>query len=72
MDIAQAVVNAREAIRELLSAHGSASFNESHPLQRIWRDSEVASRHAGCNPAISAEVYGRALLGHTSGVTSFV
>jgi 3-hydroxy-9,10-secoandrosta-1,3,5(10)-triene-9,17-dione monooxygenase len=72
MDIAQAVVNAREAIRELLCAHGSASFNESHPLQRIWRDSEVASRHAGCNPAISAEVYGRALLGHTSGVTSFV
>jgi len=47
-------------------------FSESHPLQRIRRDSEVASRHAGCNPAISAEVYGRALLGFTSGVTSLV
>jgi len=72
MDIAQAIVNARNAIRELVTAHGSASFAESNPLQRIWRDSEVASRHAVCNPAISAQVYGRALLGLTDGITPLV
>ncbi|WP_267965074.1 acyl-CoA dehydrogenase family protein, partial [Streptomyces fulvoviolaceus] len=31
----------REAIRILISAHGSGSFAESNPLQRIWRDCEV-------------------------------
>jgi hypothetical protein len=65
MDTAQAIVHSGEAIRELVSAHGAASFGDSHPLQRIWRDSEVASRHAIANPAIGAEVYGRALLGFT-------
>jgi alkylation response protein AidB-like acyl-CoA dehydrogenase len=71
MDTAQSIVNAREAIRELVSAYGASAFaeTETNPLQRIWRDSEVASRHAIANPAIGAEVYGRALLGHTGGVT---
>jgi alkylation response protein AidB-like acyl-CoA dehydrogenase len=72
MRVSQAIVNARDAIRELVSAHGAASFAESNPLQRIWRDSEVASRHAVANPAINALVYGRALLGITDGVTTMV
>jgi len=72
MDIAQAVAHARDAIRELVSAHGAASFSEWNPLQRIWRDSEVASRHAVANPAIGAQLYGRALLGLTEGVTANV
>lgn len=69
MDTVQAVTYAREAIRELVSAHGASSFAESSPLQRIWRDSEVASRHAIVNPAIGAESYGRALLGKTDLIT---
>ncbi|WP_433280707.1 acyl-CoA dehydrogenase family protein [Pseudonocardia xinjiangensis] len=72
MDVAQAIVNAREAIRELVSVHGSGGFAESSPLQRIWRDSEVASRHAVANPAIGAQVYGRALLGLGEGITPLV
>lgn len=72
MDTGAAVENAREAIRTLMSAHGAASFAEASPLQRIWRDSEVASRHAVISPAISSEVYGRALLGLTDGVTALV
>jgi 3-hydroxy-9,10-secoandrosta-1,3,5(10)-triene-9,17-dione monooxygenase len=72
MDTAQAIVRAREAISELISVHGAASFADANPLQRIWRDSEVAGRHAIGNPAIGAEVYGRALLGFTSGVTPLV
>jgi alkylation response protein AidB-like acyl-CoA dehydrogenase len=72
MDTVQAIVNAREAIRELVSAHGASAFAETNPLQRIWRDSEVASRHAIANAGIGAEVYGRALLGFTDGVTPLI
>jgi alkylation response protein AidB-like acyl-CoA dehydrogenase len=72
MDTGTAIENAREAIRVLVSAHGASSFAETSPLQRIWRDSEVASRHAVISPAISSEVYGRALLGLTDGVTALV
>lgn len=72
MDTGRAITAAREAIRELVSAHGASSFAESSPMQRIWRDSEVASRHAVGNPEISAEVYGRALLGFTDGVSPLV
>jgi alkylation response protein AidB-like acyl-CoA dehydrogenase len=72
MDAARAIGYARLAIRELVSAHGASSFADSSPMQRIWRDSEVASRHAVGNPEISAEVYGRALLGFTSGVSPLV
>lgn len=72
MDTGAAIEQAREAIRVLVSAHGASSFAESSPLQRIWRDSEVASRHAVISPAISSEVYGRALLGLTDGVTALV
>ena len=57
------IVEAREAIRELMSVAGSSAFAESNPLQRISRDSEMAGRHAVSNPSISAEVYGRLLLG---------
>jgi alkylation response protein AidB-like acyl-CoA dehydrogenase len=71
-DTGWAIEQAREAIRVLVSAHGASSFAETSPLQRIWRDSEVASRHAVVSPAISAEVYGRALLGLADGVTALV
>ncbi|MEJ2862186.1 acyl-CoA dehydrogenase family protein [Actinomycetospora flava] len=71
-DTGWAVEQAREAIRVLVSAHGASSFAESSPLQRIWRDSETASRHAVVNPAISGEVYGRSLLGIQEGVTALV
>lgn len=63
---------AREAIGALISAHGASSFGESSPMQRIWRDSETAGRHAIISPEIGAEVYGRALLGFTEGVTALV
>ncbi len=41
-------------------------------MQRIWRDSETASRHAVVSPEISAEVYGKALPGVEGGVTGLV
>jgi alkylation response protein AidB-like acyl-CoA dehydrogenase len=72
MDTGVTVSYAREAIRILVSAHGASSFADSSPLQRIWRDSEVASRHAVVSPEISAEVYGKALLGVRGDVTALV
>jgi alkylation response protein AidB-like acyl-CoA dehydrogenase len=72
MDTGASVAFAREAIRILVSAHGASSFADSSPLQRIWRDSEVASRHAVVSPEISAEVYGKALLGVRGDVTALV
>lgn len=72
MDTGVAVTYAREAIRILVSAHGASSFAESSPMQRIWRDSETASRHAVVNPEISTEVYGKSLLGIRGDVTALV
>jgi 2-keto-4-pentenoate hydratase/2-oxohepta-3-ene-1,7-dioic acid hydratase in catechol pathway len=45
-DIGWAVDHVVKAIDILLYAHGAASFGEASPLQRIWRDSSVAARHA--------------------------
>jgi 3-hydroxy-9,10-secoandrosta-1,3,5(10)-triene-9,17-dione monooxygenase len=70
MDVAQAILNARKAIRELVAVHGSAGFAESSPLQRILRDSDVGGSHALANPMVSAQVYGRALLGLGQGVAA--
>jgi 3-hydroxy-9,10-secoandrosta-1,3,5(10)-triene-9,17-dione monooxygenase len=63
---------ARDAIDVLMSAHGASSFAEVSPMQRIWRDSETAGRHAVISPDIGAEVFGRALLGYTDGITALV
>ena len=72
MDTGVAVTYAREAIRILVSAHGASSFADASPLQRIWRDSEVASRHAVVHPEISIEIYGKALLGIRGDVSPLV
>jgi alkylation response protein AidB-like acyl-CoA dehydrogenase len=71
-DTGHAAESAREAIRVLCSAHGASSFAESSPIQRMWRDSEIASRHAVVAPEISALIYGRALMGFTEGVSFLV
>ena len=60
------------AIDILLSAHGAGSFALSSPMQRIWRDSNTAARHAVSLPTVSDEVYGKALLGMENTVTPLV
>jgi alkylation response protein AidB-like acyl-CoA dehydrogenase len=61
-----------DAIDILLSAHGAGSFAEVNPLQRIWRDANVAARHAVVLPAVAYEVYGKALLGLDERITPLV
>jgi alkylation response protein AidB-like acyl-CoA dehydrogenase len=60
------------AIDILLYAHGAASFADVSPLQRIWRDSATAARHAVVSPQVSYEVYGKALLGLTDNITPLI
>jgi alkylation response protein AidB-like acyl-CoA dehydrogenase len=71
-DTGCAVESVTRAIDILLSAHGAGSFAEVSPLQRIWRDSATAARHAVILPAVSYEVYGKALLGVTDTITPLI
>jgi alkylation response protein AidB-like acyl-CoA dehydrogenase len=71
-DIGWAIEHVVKAIDVLLYAHGAGSFAEVNPLQRIWRDSEVASRHAGILPMVCYEIYGKALVGSTEQITPMI
>nr|AAY54299.1 indole oxygenase [uncultured bacterium JEC54] len=61
-----------DALNTLIFAHGAGSFAEASPMQRWWRDSNTAARHAIVLPAIGAELYGKALLGVENTVTPLV
>lgn len=60
------------AIDLLLSAHGAGSFAEASPLQRIWRDSAVAARHAVVSQQVANEIYGKALAGAKQQITPLI
>jgi 3-hydroxy-9,10-secoandrosta-1,3,5(10)-triene-9,17-dione monooxygenase len=62
-DTGWAIQQARAAIDTVISANGASSFAEVSPLQRLWRDSNTAGRHAVVMPSVNQEVYGKALLG---------
>lgn len=62
-DVATVAVRCREAVRLLLDVAGASAFRQADPLQRVWRDLEIISRHALVNVNLSREMYGRALLG---------
>ncbi len=53
----------REAMDLLLDVHGAGAFALSNPIQRMWRDFHIASRHGFSVPGLKHEIYGRALLG---------
>ena len=52
----------REAMDLLLDVHGAGAFALTNPVQRIWRDFHIASRHGMSVPGLKQEIYGRALL----------
>lgn len=53
----------REAIDLVLDVGGAGSFALVNPLQRIFRDLHVASRHGMSVPGLKHELHGRANLG---------
>lgn len=72
MDTGYIARKTREAVDELMSVQGAGGFAQVAPLQRYWRDLNTASRHAVIGPAISSELYGRALLGIPEQVTPLI
>ncbi|MDG4668127.1 oxidoreductase [Mycobacterium sp. 236(2023)] len=71
-DSAVALQSINGALNTLLNAAGASSFAEVNPMQRIWRDSNVAARHAVTLPQVSMETYGKALLGATDNITDII
>jgi alkylation response protein AidB-like acyl-CoA dehydrogenase len=53
----------RTGVNRLLNVAGAGAFAQSNPVQRFWRDINVASRHAFLATNPSMETYGRSLLG---------
>lgn len=72
MDVGSALRLLRTSMHHLLDIGGAGSFAESCPLQRDWRDLEVASRHGVLNPQIAEEAYGRHLVGIHEPVTRII
>ncbi len=71
-DTGWSVEHIQKAIQVLLYAAGASSFAETNPLQRIWRDSSVAARHAVVAPIVAYEVYGKALLGRNDQISPLI
>jgi 3-hydroxy-9,10-secoandrosta-1,3,5(10)-triene-9,17-dione monooxygenase len=61
-----------EAVNLLVSIAGGSAFKESSPVQRFWRDVNVAGRHSALIAATGLEIYGRALLGVEGNITRVV
>ena len=72
LDTARAVRLCREALDMLVEAHGTSSLADTNPLQRMWRDMEVASRHAITDWPVNLEIYGKLLLGIEPNITELI
>lgn len=59
----------KDGIDDLMTANGAGSFADANVLNRIWRDAEIAGRHAYVTPEVGKEVYGRLLLGADNPLT---
>lgn len=58
----------RNAGNRLMDVAGPSAFALSNPLQRMWRDLNVGTRHNALNSHLSVELYGRALMGLPSNI----
>jgi 3-hydroxy-9,10-secoandrosta-1,3,5(10)-triene-9,17-dione monooxygenase len=67
-----AAMHSFRAVDQLMTAHGTSGFAEFSPLQRIWRDAGIASRHAAFNTRIAQELYGKSLLNQNPSDISFL
>lgn len=58
----------RAAGNRLMDVAGPGAFALASPLQRIWRDLNVGTRHNALNAPLSIELYGRAIAGLPSNI----
>jgi alkylation response protein AidB-like acyl-CoA dehydrogenase len=63
MRCAHAVRSSRQAMDLILDVLGASGFALSNPVQRMWRDMNVASRHGFIHPENGIGVYSRAIAG---------
>jgi alkylation response protein AidB-like acyl-CoA dehydrogenase len=63
LSAAHAVDLCRTTVREVMEASGASAHLKSNPLQRIHRDVHTLACHTVFDPDVSAESYGRVLLG---------
>jgi alkylation response protein AidB-like acyl-CoA dehydrogenase len=63
VEVISAARDCREAVERLLDLHGSSSFAASNPLQRMWRDLAVGTRHGALTSYLATETYARSLVG---------
>jgi alkylation response protein AidB-like acyl-CoA dehydrogenase len=63
MDTGQIAELGRQAVNRLMTHNGAGAFALRNDLQRIWRDAEIAVRHAQVEPEVAKLTYGQALLG---------
>ena len=61
-DCGYAMRQLRRAGERLMEIAGPGAFAQASPLQRLWRDLSVGTRHTALNTMLSNELYGRALL----------
>ncbi len=62
-EIAFAVDNFSKAMDELTWLHGTATFADSNPIGRAWRDVNTGIRHAMANHLLGYEIGGASALG---------
>lgn len=60
----------RQAGERLMEVAGPGAFASASPLQRLWRDLNVGSRHTYLNCQLGEELFGRALTGGESSMTT--
>jgi alkylation response protein AidB-like acyl-CoA dehydrogenase len=63
LELCEAARDCREALERMLDLHGASGFQTSNPLQRLWRDVAVGSRHPHLTGYLAVEGYGRVLAG---------
>jgi alkylation response protein AidB-like acyl-CoA dehydrogenase len=62
MELVSAASECRQAVEKLMDLHGASGFALDNPLQRLWRDVAVGTRHPALVEYVTAEDYGRILL----------
>jgi alkylation response protein AidB-like acyl-CoA dehydrogenase len=65
-DCGYAMRQLRRAGERLMEIAGPGAFALTSPLQRLWRDLSLGTRHTALNTMLSNELYGRALLEQSS------
>ncbi|WP_033346222.1 acyl-CoA dehydrogenase family protein [Catenuloplanes japonicus] len=63
LNLADAARDCRQAVDLMLDLHGTGAFATRNPLQRLWRDVAVGSRHFHLNRYLAVEGYGALLAG---------